>query len=70
MRAFFVSRRKFYMGTSSDRAFSTQKERAARLTKGIQLFSSKVAPQVRQWTVMRPLPRGTRICWPQLGHLK
>lgn len=35
-----------------------------------QLFSSKAAPQERQWTVIRPLPRGTRICWPQLGHLK
>ena len=35
-----------------------------------QLFSSNVAPQERQWTVMRPFPRGTRICWPQLGHLK
>lgn len=31
---------------------------------------SNVAPQERQWTVMRPFPRGTRICWPQLGHLK
>ena len=35
-----------------------------------QLFSWKLAPQERQVTVMVPLPRGTRSCWPQLGHLK
>ncbi len=35
-----------------------------------QLFSSKAAPQARQWTVIRPFPRGTRIICPQLGHLK
>ena len=38
--------------------------------RGDQLFSSKEAPQPRQVTVILPLPRGTRSCWPQLGHLK
>ena len=35
-----------------------------------QDFSSKLAPQLRQVTVIFPLPLGTRSCWPQLGHLK
>lgn len=35
-----------------------------------QLFSWKLAPQERQVTVIFPLPRGTRSCWLQLGHLK
>ena len=37
---------------------------------GFQLFSSKLTPQLRQVTVIFPLPRGTRSCCPQLGHLK
>ena len=36
----------------------------------IQLFSSKVAPQLRQVTVILPFPLGTPSCCPQLGHLK
>ena len=36
----------------------------------IQLRSSKLAPQLRQLTVIFPLPRGTRRYCPQLGHLK
>ena len=35
-----------------------------------QLRSSKLAPQLRQLTVIFPLPRGTRRYCPQLGHLK
>ena len=46
-------------------------ERCERYT---QLLSARMdgelAPQERQVTVMVPLPRGTRSCWPQLGHLK
>ena len=35
-----------------------------------QLRSSKLAPQLRQLTVIFPFPRGTRRYCPQLGHLK
>lgn len=37
---------------------------------GAQLFSSKVIPQLRQVTWIRPLPLGTRICCLQLGQRK
>ena len=36
----------------------------------VQLRSSKLAPQLRQLTVIFPFPRGTRRYWPQLGHRK
>ena len=35
-----------------------------------ELRSSKLAPQLRQLTVIFPFPRGTRRYCPQLGHLK
>ena len=40
------------------------------MEESAQLFSWKLAPQPRQVTVILPFPRGTRRCWPQLGHLK
>lgn len=35
-----------------------------------QLFVSKEVPQARQVTLIFPWPRGTRRCWPQLGHFR
>ena len=45
------------------------KARRSRPVKA-QLRSSKLAPQLRQLTVIFPFPRGTRRYCPQLGHLK